>query len=143
MTKLKLAVFICSMVFGMQHASGQTYKFLTTGFSVLEKDDKGNWGKWSDLQDASIVVTLDTQKDRIVVYSQEIQIYRIVEYQAEQDTEEDRTYPFSCAGEDGEPVTISIITRKKQNNRKQLYITHKNVILVYNIITYPEKSDKG
>ena len=109
----------------------------------MEKDEKGNWGKWSDLQDASIVVTLDTKKDRIVVYSQELQLYRIVEYQAEQETEDDLTYPFSCAGEDGEPVVITIITRKKQNNRKQMYIAHRDVVLVYNIINYPEKGDRG
>jgi len=143
MIKFKVFAGLFFLICGMSQSNAQTYKFLTTGFSVLEKDEKGNWGNWSDLQDASLVVTLDTKKDRIIVYSQEIQLYKIVEYQAEQETEEDRTYPFTCASEDGEPVMISIITRKKQNNRKQLYIAHKNVILVYNIITYIEKNDKG
>ena len=142
MTKFKLVALLFFLIGGLQQSQSQTYKFLTTGFSVLEKDPKGNWGKWSDLQDASIVITLDTKKDRIVVYSQELQLYKIVEYQPEQDNEEDLTYPFSCASEDGEPVTITIITRKKQNNRKQLYITHRDVILVYNIINFPEKNPK-
>lgn len=140
--RFKIIVLFLMLAF-FNNADAQTYKFLTTGFSVLEKDAKGKWGKWSDLNDASIVITLDTKKDRIIVYSQEIQLYKIVEYQPEQENSDDRTYPFVCADEDGVPVTISIITRKNQNNRKQLYITRKGIIVVYNIINCPEKSDKG
>ncbi len=138
MNKIRIFATILFFASFVSNVEAQSYKFLTTGFSVLEKNEKGGWGKWSDVQEASITVTLDTKKDRIVVYSQELQLYKIVEYQKEQETEDDLIYPFVCAGEDGEPVTISIITRKKQNNRKQLYITHRDVILVYNIINYPE-----
>ena len=43
-------------------AKSQTYKFLTTGFSVMERNDQGDWSKWSDLKDTSIVISLDTTK---------------------------------------------------------------------------------
>lgn len=143
MIKIKMLAILLILAAGIHKTNAQTYKFLTTGFSVLEKDEKGKWGKWSNLQDASIVITLDTKKDRIIVYSQEIQLYKIVQYQAEQENADDRTYPFTCADEDGVPVTISIITRKNQDNRKQIYIARRDIIVVYNIIMYPEKSDKG
>ncbi|NMH27890.1 hypothetical protein [Flavobacterium silvaticum] len=119
--------------------TAQQYKFLATEFSVMERDAKGNWGKWSDLQPAKITVVLDTKKDRIIVYSQEIQVYAILNYEKEEETEDDLIYPFSCTDDDGMPFTISIITRKKQNNRKQLYINQKNAAVVYNIINYPDK----
>ena len=112
----------------------QTYKFQTTGFSVMAKNENGDWGKWSDFQEASLVVTLDTNKNRIIIYSQEIQLYEIVNYEEKQDNENDEIFPFSCRNDDGEPFLISIITRKKQGNRKQLYINHKDAIIAYTII---------
>jgi hypothetical protein len=124
---------------GIQKAICQTYKFEATGFSVMEKDMKGAWGKWSDLQPVNIVITLDTNKNRIVVYSKEIQLYEIQNYEEKQDSETDEIYPFACKDIDGEPFTISIIIRKNQGNRKQLYINQKNVIVVYNIVNFPDK----
>lgn len=124
---------------GIQNSFGQVYKFEATGFSVLEKNTKGAWGKWSDLQAVNIVVTLDTNKNRIIVYSKEIQLYEIQNYEQKQESESDEIYPFFCRDIDGEEFTISIIVRKNQNNRKQLYINQKNVIIVYNIVNFPDK----
>jgi hypothetical protein len=128
--KIILFLFLTTFI---QQSYCQVYKFQTTGFSVLEKNEKGNWGKWSDLQDALIVITLDTTKNRIIVYSQEIQLYEIMNYEKVQENENDEIYTFQCRNDDGEPFVISIIKRKNQENRKQLYINQKNVIVVYNI----------
>ena len=124
---------------GVQKTFSQTYKFEATGFSVMEKDTKGAWGNWSELQPVNIVITLDTNKNRIVVYSKEIQLYEIQNYEEKQDSETDEIYPFACKDIDGEPFTISIIIRKNQGNRKQLYINQRNVIIVYNIVNFPDK----
>ncbi|MFT3794216.1 hypothetical protein [Flavobacterium sp.] len=142
MNKLKIAWLLLFLVLGLHQSQAQTYKFMTTGFSVMEKDASGNWGKWSELQPASIVVTLDTNKNRLVIYSQEIQVYQIVSYEDEVENDDDLIYSFSCSDENGMPFTISIITRKKQDNRKQLYITQKDVIVVYNIVNYIHKDEK-
>lgn len=142
MHKLKSVLFVLFLLVGIQQAQSQTYKFLTTGFSVMEKDANGNWGKWSELQPASIVVNLDTNKNRIVIYSQEIQVYDIISYEDEEENDNDLIYAFSCADDNGMPFTVSIITRKKQDNRKQLYINQKDVIVVYNIVNYIHKDEK-
>lgn len=139
MIKIKVLLIIAYLVFGIQQSNGQVHKFVTTGFSVLEKNEKGKWGKWSDLQKASIVITLDTNKNRIIVYSQEIQLYEILNYHDKEENENDIVYPFTCKNDDGDSFTISIITRKKQKNRKQLYIAHKKAIVLYNIINFPGK----
>ncbi|RZJ30458.1 MAG: hypothetical protein EOO48_04910 [Flavobacterium sp.] len=139
MTKLKFALIFLLLTVGSVTAQAQVYKFLTTGFSVMERNDNGKWGKWSDLEKASIVITLDTSKNRFVIYSQEIQLYKIVEYEKAEESDEDLIYPFSCTDEDGQPFTISIITRKNQGNRKQLYINQKNVIVMYNIVNFNDK----
>lgn len=136
---LKKIYLIAILFIGFQTAFSQSYKFLTTGFSVMEKDENGKWGKWSDLKDVAIVVTLDTTKNRIIIYSQEIQLFDILNYEAKEENDTDLIYPFACKDDDGVPFTISIITRKNQENRKQLYINQKNVILMYNIINFIDK----
>jgi hypothetical protein len=142
MKQLKLIMLLLLLTFGMQTSFSQVYKFQTTGYSVMEKNDKGIWGKWSDLQKVDLVVKLDTEKNRIIVYSQEIQLYDILSYEPKEESESDLIYPFTCKDIDGEKFTISIITRRDQGNRKQLYINQKDIIIVYNIINFPEGGSK-
>ncbi|MDI5887995.1 MULTISPECIES: hypothetical protein [Flavobacterium] len=133
MTKTKIYIVLLFLVMGLQHSFGQNYKFKTSGFSVLEKTEKGKWGKWSDLDLVNILVTLDTDKNRIVVYSQIIQLFEIIDYQPIEENETDIVYSFTCKDNEGLDCTVSIITRKKQDNRKQLYINYEDRIIVYNI----------
>ena len=102
----------------------------------MQKDQKGNWGKWSDLNLVNILVKLDTDKNRIVVYSEAIQVFEIVDYIPLEESETDSVYSFTCKDNNGEDCTISIITRKKQDNRKQLYINYEDRIILYNIFNY-------
>lgn len=133
MIKTKKYIILLFLILGFQHSYSQNYKFKTSGFSVLEKNEKGKWGKWSDLNLVNILVTLDTSKNRIVVYSQIIQLFEIIEYQPTEENDTDIVYSFTCKDNEGVDCTVSIITRKKQENRKQLYMNYDNRIIVYNI----------
>ena len=133
MNKIIGYLFFIFLGLGWQQSSAQVYKFSTTGFSVLEKNEKGKWGNWSELELTKMIVSLDTNKNRIVIYSQIIQLFEIVEYQPVSENESDLVYSFSCKDNDGVACTLAIITRKKQDNRKQLYINYGNQIIVYNI----------
>ena len=134
MIKTNIYIVLLFLVMGLQHSFGQNYKFKTSGFSVLEKTEKGKWGKWSDLDLVNILVTLDTNKNRIVVYSQIIQLFEIIDYQPIEENDTDIVYSFTCKNNEGLDCTVSIITRKKQDNRKQLYINYEDRIIVYNIV---------
>lgn len=133
MIKTKIYIILLFLILGLQHSYSQNYKFKTSGFSVLEKNEKGKWGKWSDLNLVNMLVTLDTNKNRIVVYSQIIQLFEIIDYQPTEENDTDIVYSFTCKDNEGVDCTVSIITRKKQENRKQLYINYDNRIIVYNI----------
>ena len=133
MTKTKLYIILLFLGLGLQQSYSQNYKFKTSGFSVLEKNEKGKWGKWSDLDLVNILVSLDTNKDRIIIYSQAIQLFEIIDYQTKEENDTDIVYSFTCKDNNGEDCTLSIITRKKQDNRKQLYVNYENRIIVYNI----------
>lgn len=133
MTKIKLYTVLLFLGIGLQQTYSQNYKFKTSGVSVLEKNERGKWGKWSDLQLVNVVVSLDTNKSRIVIYSEVIQLFEIVEYQPTEENDTDVVYSFTCKDNNGDDCTLSIITRKNQDNRKQLYINYGNRIIVYNI----------
>lgn len=136
MAKIKIIVVLFFLLMGSQKSQSQTYKFITSGLSVMEKDQKGKWGKWSDLKLVSILVSLDTDKSRIVVNSEILQLFEIIEYQPLEESETDSVYTFTCKDNNGDDCTLSIITRKNQDNRKQLYINYDNRIIVYNISNY-------
>ena len=136
MVKIKTIIVLAFFAMGLQQSNGQTYRFTTSGLSVMQKDQKGKWGKWSDLDLVNILVALDTDKSRIVVYSEVIQLFEIIDYVPLAENETDSVYSFTCKDNNGEDCTLSIITRKKQDNRKQLYINYDNRIIVYNISNY-------
>jgi hypothetical protein len=131
--KIKTYLLLLILFLGMQQIYSQDYRFKTSGFSVLEKNEKGKWGDWSNLDLVNILVSLDTKKNRIVIYSEIIQLFNIVEYQNQEENDTDIVYTFTCKDTNGYDCTLSIITRKKQGNRKQLYINYENRIVVYNI----------
>lgn len=136
MAKIKIFLVLFFLLLGLQKSHSQTYKFITSGLSVMEKDQKGKWSKWSDLKLVTVLVTLDTDKSRIVVNSEIIQLFEIIEYQPLEESETDSVYTFTCKDNNGDDCTLSIITRKNQDNRKQLYINYDNRIIVYNISNF-------
>lgn len=135
MSSIRNYIILLFFGFGLQQVQSQSYQFKTSGFSVLEKNEKGKWGEWSDLDLVNLSVVLDTDKHRIVVYSQELQLYNILDYIEREENDTDITYSFMCKDNDGRECKLSIITRKKQDYRKQLYINYSDHIIVYNIMT--------
>jgi len=133
MNILRNYIILLFLALGIQQTYSQSYRFRTSGFSVLEKNDKGKWGEWSNLDLVNLSVILDTEKHRIVVYSQEIQLFNIIEYIEREENDTDIVYSFLCKDNSGIDCKISIITRKKQDYRKQLYINYDKHIIVYNI----------
>ena len=132
-TKIK-SILVAILLICSLSSYSQQYRFKTTSVCVTEKNDKGNWDKWSKAKEVNLVVTLDASKNRIIVYSEILQLFEILEYIDEVETATNRTVAFVCKNNDGIDCNISIITRKNQGNRKQLYITYDDRILNYNIV---------
>lgn len=135
MNTIRTCLLLLFLGFGLQQVQSQSYRFKTSGFSVLEKNKKGKWGEWSNLDLVNLSMILDTDKHRIVVYSQEIQLFNIEDYIEREENDTDIVYSFMCKDNDGKECKLSIITRKKQEYRKQLYINYDDHIIVYNIFS--------
>ncbi|WP_394772672.1 hypothetical protein [Flavobacterium sp.] len=135
MNTIRTYIILLFLGFGFQQVQSQSYSFKTSGFSVLEKNERGKWGEWSNLDLVNLSIILDTNKHRIVVYSQEIQLFSILDYIEREENDTDIVYSFMCKDNEGRECKLSIITRKKQDYRKQLYINYDDHIILYNIFS--------
>jgi hypothetical protein len=133
MKPLQFLLLFITLCFGVQKTNAQVYNFKTSSLSVMDKNEKGVWNKWSDFRKAEIIITLDAKKDRFVVNSKELQLYKIDSYLEKVSTDEDDTLGFNCTDNDGAKCIIIIVTRKKENNRMQFYINYTDLKMVYNI----------
>ena len=129
---LKKIIFIVLLFLGLQTFS-QVYRFKSTTISVAGKLPNGKWDKWSKDKEAKLVISLDSQKNRIIIYSEILQLFDIMEYVDEVIKPTDNTVSFICLSNEGESCAISIITRKNQGNRMQMYLNFDDRILNYNI----------
>ena len=100
----KIVLFLITIISTSSFA--QQFRFKTTAITVLEKDNKNNWGKWSTPEKTEMFVTLDYDKDKIVIYSREIQHYTIVEYFDKEVTKTDEINSYLCKNQLGTPVKI-------------------------------------
>jgi hypothetical protein len=125
MTKIKLYIVLLFLGVGLQQTYSQNYKFKTSGVSVLEKNERGKWGKWSDLQLVNILVSLEVELLFIPKLFNYSKLYSI-----KQQKKMIRMLYLACKDNNGDDCTLSIITRKQQDNRKQLYINYGNRIIL-------------
>ena len=112
----------------------QQFRFKTTSLTVLEKDKKNVWGKWSKPEKTAMMVTLDYDKNKIIIYSREIQHYKFVEYLKKEVTKVDEINAYLCKNQYGEPVKIAFMTRADKGNKPQLYVYFKDYIFCYDIV---------
>ena len=133
MKYLKILSLFLIFSFGVQNSSAQPIRFKSSSVSFTDKDTKGNWNEWSEFVDANVLITLDPKKDLIKINSSEVQSFKIKAYGEIEDNDEVNIVPFECMDNKFSKCNIVIITKKKENNRMQIYINYNEVKFVYNI----------
>lgn len=132
MKLLQLLIITLFMSLG-SITSAQPIRFQASSVSFTDKKDNGTWNEWSDFVTANVLITLNAKKDLITVNSSEVQSFKIKAYGEITDNEEVNIVPFECVDVNFSKCTIFIITKKKEDNRVQFYITYNEVKFVYNI----------
>jgi hypothetical protein len=93
--------------------------------------DNNNWTTWSDWKEASILVVVDGQQERITIYSKIVQTFDILEDEGQTLTDKgEPTLNFFCIDQDGTKCRIRII---KRNESTQIYVDYNNLMLCYNV----------
>jgi len=106
--------------------------FTSTGVTMSGLMNNGKWSDYSKFKKTEVPITIDFEKNRIIVYSELEQVYRIAEYYPEQEKGDDYINFFKCLSNDGETTDITIKTSKNANI-SQMYIKDKTRVLVYNM----------
>jgi hypothetical protein len=133
MKHLKILFLLLVLGLGFQKSYAQPIRFKTSSVSFTDKKNDSTWNEWSDFVDANVLITLDVKKDLITVNSAEVQSFKIKAYGEIEDTDEVNIVPFECIDNKFSKCKIFIITKKKENNRMQIYINYNEVKFVYNV----------
>jgi hypothetical protein len=117
----------------------QTYQFKTVNYAVSQKNAKGEWSKWSKTQPTELLIILDRDKHRFVVYSEIIQLYNILKYEDKVENETGTSNKYFCVDNIGIDTVITIVSPKNAGSCKQIYIANDDMIIEYDFIYLAEK----
>jgi len=92
---------------------------------------KGQWSEWLDWIPTDIYVKIDYDRAKVVIYSSDMQVYRLIEEVEApyDDTGQQRKYRM--IDQDGDYGSIRF--RRQYNGTMQLYIDYADIKWVYNI----------
>jgi hypothetical protein len=130
---LFMLLFISSFAFGQQ------YNFEASGFSVATKSSKGSWNAWSKLTPAKIIIKLDRDKNRFIIYSEVIQIYNIYKYEDKKEEKLQNSNSYFCVDNEGVECLVTIISPKDGSANKQIYISDDDRMILYEVVYKGEK----
>ncbi len=136
MKRLHLFLTVLAIIIGCISVKAENWDIQTDGLALCTYNDRYHrWNKWSDWKTCNVVININTDNDKITIYSQEVQIYKIYDYvDGRYDRDGDYRVEFKFRDQDGDYGTMYMLT--KRNGDKQLYIVFNNIQWVYNISNY-------
>lgn len=116
-------------------AFSQVTKCKAYSFAHKEKNEySGGWSEWSSWEDVDILIVIDTDNNRIKIFSKVDQIYDIIENKGKStDSDGDDTLEWICVNEDGLKCGVRLVKLNSKGGTSQIYIDFSDFIFVYNI----------
>ena len=134
---MKRYLLIFMLMIGMLFSSSinsnaQTYYYKTYQFAIKYKTSSG-WSNWSDWQKSNMKMKIDLDDDMIVIYSEKLQVYRVIEGMGTYTDESGgRQTKFYVVDQDGDNGYVRL--RIERNGNSQVYIDFGDVMWVYNVV---------
>lgn len=129
----KLLILLLLLV-SYTSVNAELLKFKTTAFAENTYNySTRSWSGWSDWRDSNMLLTIDTDRSTIVVYSPAIQIYKI--YEAEDsyyDSDGDLHVPFKFVDQDYDRGVVKLLQRKSGSS--EVYIEFANIRWCYRVV---------
>lgn len=123
-------ILIITILFSF-NGFAQDHRFEVSEVAMSVKT-KGKWSDFTEFKEAKIVAKFIPNKDRIIIYSEIEQYYKILDYKDKQVIDGKEILVFNCVDQDLVSCIIEIHTRKEVN-MSQLYVNYPDRILVYNM----------
>ena len=127
MKKLFFALLAC-LCFGIAEAEPLFYRASAFAYKCLDEND--HWEEWSEWEPSKIVVSFDTDKETITIYSEQEQRYIILgRDDDEKDQADGEQIELWVVDQDGDTGLIRV--RAQKNSVLQLYVEFDNIMWVY------------
>ncbi len=108
------------------------YRFKTTDYAYKTKDD-GRWGEWTDWEDISAILVIDTQKKKIIL-GDEKTYYIKKSLGLEDEDDGGSVLTFKCFDNDADDCNVRL--RVTKSGDWQLYVDFDTIMIVYNLEEY-------
>ena len=129
MKRLLLAMLLCIISIT---SFAQVINFETTSYTYKTYNGY-SWSKWAPYQSSSMLLTMDIDRDLVIIYSPRTQIYKIVDYKGSYtDKDGDATMEFKFIDQDNDRGTMRLMQRR--NGKSEVYIQFADVIWVYSVV---------
>ncbi len=127
MKKMIVALLAC-FSFGIAEAESLFYRASFFAYKYVDNDN--HWNEWSDWEPSKIVLSIDTDKETITIFSEQEQRYIILDRgDDDQDAAGGEQVEFSVIDQDGDTGVIRV--RAQKNSVLQLYVEFNNIMWVY------------
>ena len=118
------------LIFGFGIAEAESLFYRASFFAYKYVDDDNQWHEWSDWEPSKIVLSIDTDKETITIYSEQEQRYIILDRgDDDQDDAGGEQVEFSVIDQDGDTGVVRV--RAQKNSVLQLYVEFNNIMWVY------------
>lgn len=105
--------------------------FRTTEFAWKQKE-YGVWSDWTDWEESNMRVKFDLNRDQIVIFSPDIQIYNVLNVEEPPYDPSGQQIKYRVIDQDDDFGHIRL--RIENNGNSQLYVDFANVKWVYNVV---------
>jgi hypothetical protein len=131
---MKRLMFIIIFITSVQFVNAQV-RFRTSDF-CYRTESNGYWSQWSKWQSVDVLVNI--VEDRVIIYSQQTQIYDVIQNLGKNtDNDGDTTYSFSCVDAEGIRCRVRLVSRA-DTSTLQLYVDYSDINWVYNLRAIPQ-----
>ena len=125
---LTLALVLCTLG---TFAQSSILWFRTTEFAWKQKE-YGVWSDWTDWEKSNMKVKFDLNRDQIVIFSPNIQIYNVLSIEEPPYDPNGQQVKYRVIDQDDDFGYIRL--RIENNGNSQIYIDFADVKWVYNVI---------
>lgn len=129
MKRILIVIMFGLFCVGAVQAQTQWFKATELAIKVV---NNGNWTKWSDWESVDINIKFDLSNDLIIIYSQEIQIYKVLEQVKSPYDSNGTQVKFKVLDQDYDKGFLRL--RVENNGNSQIYVDYADISWVYNVV---------
>ena len=132
---MKRILLILTVIFsflGLSAQSNSILWFKTTEFAWKFQNEYGVWSDWSDWEKSNMKVKIDLNRDQVIVYSPDIQIYNVLEQVEAPYDPKGQQIKFRIIDQEEDYGYLRL--RVENSGNCQIYIDFADLRWVYNVI---------